>query len=179
MLVEGTDLDQCRQYVLGRVRISAWGCWIWTLKTHPNGYGNASDLGATKRKKVRAHRLSYEAFVGPIPDDLTIDHLCGIKTCVNPAHLDVCTASENTKRYHASVESRRQRTRKPACSNPAHERFWIRDEHHTRRCPWCQHEKAIIKHQARLAELLAGTYVVPRHPNRRRRRVEPQEHSAA
>jgi hypothetical protein len=51
------------------------------------------------RNKLRlAHRLSYEEFVGPIPESHDIDHLCGQRACLNPAHLDPVTHRENLRR---------------------------------------------------------------------------------
>lgn len=75
-------------------------CWVWTGWTDRDGYG-ALDVGG---KFTRAHRFAYEELVGPIPEGLTIDHLCRVKHCVNPAHLEPVTAEENTRR---SMEARR------------------------------------------------------------------------
>jgi hypothetical protein len=65
-------------------------CWIWHRTTR-DGYGRADCLGKT----VQAHRLSYEAYVGPIPEGLEIDHLCCVTDCVNPEHLEPVTRLEN------------------------------------------------------------------------------------
>ena len=70
------------------------GCWLWTGKPAKNGYGVIS-VNNTDRY---AHRLSYELHIGPIPDGLTIDHLCMVRLCVNPEHLEPVTRSENTRR---------------------------------------------------------------------------------
>lgn len=72
------------------------GCWTWTgtVKADWN-YGVTSWQG----RQVLVHRLSHELFVGPIPEGLTIDHLCENTLCVNPAHLDPCTNVENHDRW--------------------------------------------------------------------------------
>lgn len=69
-------------------------CWIWTGARQTTGYGNILYLG-----KVRlAHRLVYEILRGPIPDGLDLDHLCRVRWCVNPDHLEPVTRSVNLKR---------------------------------------------------------------------------------
>lgn len=67
------------------------GCWLWAGARDAYGYGAAT--GHTK-----AHRLVYEALVGPIPRGLTIDHLCRVRACVNPTHLEPVTRGENVLR---------------------------------------------------------------------------------
>ena len=47
---------------------------------------------------IYAHRFAYEAFVAPIPDGMHIDHLCAVKHCVNPAHMELVKPAENTRR---------------------------------------------------------------------------------
>jgi len=65
-------------------------CWLWTAKKS-RGYGHLR-VGNTFRS---AHRISYEWSKGPIPDGLQIDHLCQVRACVNPAHLEAVTARTN------------------------------------------------------------------------------------
>jgi len=69
-------------------------CWTWTGHLLPNGYGYFWLDGA----KDYVHRVSYRQFVGPIPEGLTIDHLCRNRACCNPTHLDPVTQRENNLR---------------------------------------------------------------------------------
>jgi hypothetical protein len=54
--------------------------------------------------------VSYETFVGPIPDGLTIDHLCCNPPCINPEHLEVVTMRENLRRGRSPVGVNARRT---------------------------------------------------------------------
>lgn len=69
------------------------GCWEWQGGKTSKGYGQF-----TYKNGGRAHRYSYEYFVGKIPKNLTIDHLCKNKTCVNPKHLEAVSMRENVLR---------------------------------------------------------------------------------
>lgn len=72
-------------------------CWLWTGSTTKAGYGM---FGAGRRGmgNLYAHRYSYEWAKGPIPAGLHIDHLCRVRNCVNPAHLEAVTQGENNRR---------------------------------------------------------------------------------
>lgn len=69
-------------------------CWLWMGAQNSRGYG----CWAVQTVSQLAHRVAYEALVGPIPEGLTIDHLCRVKLCVNPAHLEPVTRRENIRR---------------------------------------------------------------------------------
>lgn len=76
-----------------RVTLDACGCWLWTGSTNRGGYGNFSHLG-----EVSAHRSAFHALVGPIPAGMHLDHLCRVRSCCNPAHLEPVTNRENARR---------------------------------------------------------------------------------
>ena len=76
-------------------RVTESGCWIWIGSISDKGYGNAW----FNCRVLRAHRLSYQSIVGEIPEDKPqLDHLCRVRCCVNPAHLEPVTARENVHR---------------------------------------------------------------------------------
>lgn len=74
------------------------GCWRWTGKMDGR-YGRCGGPGSNRL----AHRAAYMLLVGPIPDGLTIDHLCRNTWCVNPAHLEPVSLVENLKRMHSAL----------------------------------------------------------------------------
>lgn len=66
------------------------GCWLWVGALDKKGYG--------RWRRQAPHRYAYEQARGPILDGLQIDHLCRVRHCVNPAHLEAVTLRENLAR---------------------------------------------------------------------------------
>lgn len=95
--------------VLSYTEKSESGCWLWTRAKKENGYGVVWDGSRTRY----VHRVSYELFVGPIPDGLTIDHLCRVRSCLNPQHLEPVTAGENTLRGDSPAAVNARKTHCP------------------------------------------------------------------
>lgn len=81
---------------LAKVAVDAdSGCWLWTgsINNH-TGYGRFHFQGTGRD----AHPIAYRLFVGEVPDGLELDHLCRVRHCVNPEHLDPVTHAENMRR---------------------------------------------------------------------------------
>lgn len=70
------------------------GCWNWTAGRDKRGYARLTIDGRSRL----AHRLSYEEFMGPVPEGLELDHLCRNPRCINPEHLEPVTHAENMRR---------------------------------------------------------------------------------
>lgn len=69
-------------------------CWLWTGGINQHGYSKFWD----GQKLTSGHRTSFALFVGPLVDGMEIDHLCRVRHCVNPAHLEQVTPRTNVVR---------------------------------------------------------------------------------
>jgi HNH endonuclease len=81
-------------------------CWIWLGHSTEWGYGRVSYQG----KNVRIHRLFWEWSNGPIPADKEPDHLCRVRLCVNPGHMELVTGRENTLRGFGATARNARKT---------------------------------------------------------------------
>ena len=97
-----------------KITVLVNGCWAWTAKKTPNGYGQftVGYRAESTQKLVYAHRWVYEQVYGSIPLDYEIDHLCRNRLCVNPYHLEAVTHSVNVLRGDMP-KIRRNRTHCP------------------------------------------------------------------
>lgn len=77
-------------------------CWLWIASKTKDGYGRFR----VGEKIKGSHRVSYSHFVGEIPEGLQIDHLCRVRNCVNPDHLEPVTHIENQKRGVSGIHER-------------------------------------------------------------------------
>lgn len=94
-LLRGQRWMRMPDEITKRVRVDPKGCWIWTgFIDSATGYGRIT----VDTENELAHRVSYRAFVGPIPPGLEIDHVCRTRACVNPFHLEAVTHLENVRR---------------------------------------------------------------------------------
>ena len=81
-----------------RVSIDATnGCWVWQGATN----GKYGVFTSRHRIQGYAHRASYEAFIGSIPNGMEIDHSCVTPLCINPRHLSLVTRKQNIRLAHS------------------------------------------------------------------------------
>lgn len=85
--------EQVLEKIASRTLKTKGGCWEWQGAVGPNGYGYSSWAG-----QKLAHRMSFEAHIGPIPIGMHLDHLCRNRRCVNPTHLEPVTPLVNQRR---------------------------------------------------------------------------------
>ncbi len=94
-------------------------CWIWSGFISSDGYGIASIPTGTRGADVwRAHRMFYELLIAPVPKGLVIDHLCRVRHCVNPHHLEPVTNAENLRRGKIARRAARDAAPQGGWANP-------------------------------------------------------------
>jgi hypothetical protein len=98
------DLADLPNHMQARIKVDGAGCWLWQTGLDNYGYGRCSlRVPWTTRRRWSAHRLSWLILVGEIGEGLHLDHLCRVRNCVNPAHLEPVTPTENVRRSTAAA----------------------------------------------------------------------------
>lgn len=82
------------EYLRPRIKVDENGCWRWQLCLNSAGYAKAT----INQKSWLVHRFSFVSTHGPVPEGLVLDHLCRVRDCVNPDHLEPVTRGENVLR---------------------------------------------------------------------------------
>jgi hypothetical protein len=114
------------------------GCWLWTAAIDGSGYGVTSDSGKT----VSAHRAVYRLLVGEILDGMHLDHLCRVRCCVNPLHLEPVTPRVNLLRGKTIASARASQAHCINGHELAGENLYTRGDRGTRECRACRSEAA-------------------------------------
>ena len=144
------------------------GCWLWTGAIIPNGYGVGPSVGGSHL----AHRVGWTLYRGPIPEGMYIDHLCRVRSCVNPDHLRPVTPKQNSLENSESRPSKNARKAQCPKGHPySGENLWIRYQagkpsRHCRACTRAQKRDRWRRHFAQR---------MLHEPELRRRGVEIRE----
>lgn len=130
-------------------RHGAGGCWLWQGVPDSKGYGQIKISGV----KRLVHRLVYEQTVGPIPAGMTLDHLCRVRLCCNPDHLEPVPGVVNVLRGE-SLNARNARKTECVHGHPFDllNTYWRPDG--TRQCRECRRIKGLELRARRRGSLL-------------------------
>jgi hypothetical protein len=108
-------------------------CWLWTASVNHDGYGKFS----YKKRTFWVHRLSYLAIIGEIPEGMPLDHLCRVRNCVNPDHLEPVTNKENILRGEGPSAQNAKKTHCPQGHKYNKENTYIYKFTQKRACRMC------------------------------------------
>jgi hypothetical protein len=127
-----------------RTIVTEAGCHLWQGFIDPAGYGH---IGTGNRVQT-VHRVAWELVNGPIPDGLELDHLCRVRSCVNPAHLEPVTPKENYARSTAREGQARRAAGVTHCpqGHPYNEANTYRRDN-KRKCRACHRAVERIKYR--------------------------------
>lgn len=114
------------------IPVTESGCWLWLANATPKGYGRTRLNG----KETYSHRAVYEILVGPIDEGLEIDHLCRVRECCNPAHLEPVTTRVNSLRSGSFCAKNKRKTHCPSGHPYAGDNLHILPNGH-RKCKTC------------------------------------------
>jgi hypothetical protein len=138
------------------------GCWLWLASISNNGYGQITSgyvLDGDRRTRW-AHRVSYETFVGRIPEGLDLDHLCRVRSCINPQHLEPVTRSENSLRGIGWTTGGAEWNRRKTHCHKGHpysgSNLYICPTRGTRACKICQRDN-VRRNRARVRSNFVST----------------------
>jgi hypothetical protein len=112
-------------------------CHWWTAYINADGYGQLGIDG----KKIYAHRWAYEHYVGPIPEGMHIDHLCRVRHCVRPSHLEPVTQKENILRGEGLCAKNAVKTHCPQGHEYAGENLYLYRRY--KRCRACHRAESL------------------------------------
>jgi hypothetical protein len=84
--------------IRARVHIDENGCWIWQGAGTHGVYGLIHNKPGRRPRSVGVHRVMYEEAHGPIPEGVLVAHVCGVKLCCNPDHLELLSRSDSNRR---------------------------------------------------------------------------------
>lgn len=125
--------DLLPERIASKIQIDANGCWLWMGSKTRKGYGMVSWLA----KNRAVHRFAYLHLVGPVPDGLQLDHICRVRHCMNPSHLEPVTAMENTYRGESFAAVNASKTHCPSGHEYTPENTYSRPGSRARYCRTC------------------------------------------
>ena len=135
------------------------GCWLWTAACNSDGYGHFKVSGRGRM----AHVIARELFIGKVKEGLELDHLCRVRCCVNPYHVEPVTHKENVNRGISSPDAivNRQKSKTHCPKGHAYDAentfiYHRRDNYRQRQCRTCHRESEKMR-RARAIDFQKGS----------------------
>lgn len=131
--------------ILGRVEPDLnGGCWLWSGALDVGGYGKIGvSEGRGKKRVLATHRVMFVAKNGDPGGGLDLDHLCRVRSCCNPAHLEAVPRRENLMRGMTIVASYAASTECPSGHPRSAENTYITPGSGHRQCQPCRDRRAV------------------------------------
>lgn len=118
-------------------------CWLWHGATDSWGYGTVT----INNRQFGAHRVSYEYRYGSVPKKpLELDHICRVRWCVNPEHLEPVTGKTNTLRGNTITATNARKTHCPRGHPLSGDNVYAHNGH--RSCKICNRERGKARYLA-------------------------------
>ena len=115
------------------------GCWIWTGSCDRKGYGRFTLPGHSSL----AHRISFELYKSVIPFNMCLDHLCHVRCCVNPDHLQIVGHKETVTQGGSGYRLKTQSQTHCKIGHPLSEAYtFIQNSGMRRQCRICRAKTA-------------------------------------
>lgn len=132
------------------------GCWLWLLALSRDGYGKFY-VGGEGETRITAQRASYMAFKGNIPSGYQIDHLCRVRCCVNPAHLEAVTPQINVLRGTSPIAQQAAQTHCSRGHELTGDNLYVFEGDGHRRCKTCTALKSREHYERNRQKIIART----------------------
>jgi hypothetical protein len=142
-----------RERVLAKLVIDPSGCLLWCGGLDDQGYGRVRHHG----RRIRVHRVMYQMFVCPIPPGLEPDHVCRVRRCAAPAHLELVTHRVNMLRGASMVAENAVKTRCGTCRRPYDEANTYVTPDGRRDCRYCRRRRVKRYKARKRAQMKART----------------------
>lgn len=150
------EINDLPESIATRLKEDEKGCWLWQGRLLPHGYGAFQYQGLS----TTAHRIVYIQLVGEIPKGLEMDHLCRVRNCCNPSHLEPVTHHTNVIRGVAAEVTKARHKERTHCKRGhplSGDNVYLYDgKYPTRICRTCGRERSkLFQRQVRQEKKLA------------------------
>lgn len=143
---DAREISRLPERIRSKIEVRPNGCWQWTAAKYGKGYALVRWEGGNRL----AHRIVYQLLRGVTPPELTCDHLCRNRACVNPWHIELVTNRKNVLRGQGitAVNARKTHCKHGHEFTEENTRWRIRDGRWRRVCRACHRQSVSRAYKA-------------------------------